>query len=454
MKRKQISKLLAITLTAAMAVTAFTGCSGGSSSEAGKSSQTSEMESSSKAPEESAAQESGTDSDSAGGQTITVAASSNWVKDVDKELASKYEEESGNTIEWQISPDDQYENVLNSKLSVGEGADIFYIRSGVTINKYQPEKYMMDLSDQEWAGRYRDWAKEGTTYDGKIVQFQTWGVDGWGILYNKDIFAEAGVEKVPTDYGSFKDACDKILAAGKTPIYQPGAAQWHWGCWLGEMTSQTEVDSPGFYAGMNDNSQSFVDQEGLKIALDQLVEISEAGYFGDDFMANTWEDMPAKMASGDYAMGLVYTTFPAEVEAINAEMPADSWSMFPIPLNDNKVFGVSAGGLGRCVNKDTKVADAALDYLAFLSRPENLQTYYDARLDLGECSFNDIPGNASASYADVMANASGTAFTAEDGILYWDGTQTGTLVQSLFVGGASAEDVLKGIDDMRQPNFG
>ena len=76
----------------------------------------------------------------------------------------------------------EYENVLNSKLSVGEGADIFYIRSGVTINKYQPEKYMLDMSDQEWVSRYTDWAKEGVSNDGKIVQFQTWSVDGWGIL--------------------------------------------------------------------------------------------------------------------------------------------------------------------------------------------------------------------------------------------------------------------------------
>ena len=83
------------------------------------------------------------------GDTITIAAGAGWVKDIDKELAAKYEEESGNKIEWQVSPDDQYENVLGSKLAVGEGADIFYTRSGVTMQKYQPDKYMMDLSDQE-----------------------------------------------------------------------------------------------------------------------------------------------------------------------------------------------------------------------------------------------------------------------------------------------------------------
>lgn len=431
MKKKCVLKRTALGLTAVMMAASLAGCG------------------SSETKDEPA--EGG---DKKGGETITIAASAGWVKDIDKELASKYEEESGNKIEWQISPDDQYENVLNSKLSVGEGADIFYIRSGITLQKYQPEKYMMDLSDQEWAGRYTDWAKEGTTYDGKVVQFQTWSVDGWGLLYNKDIFEEAGVAEVPKDYASFKEACDKILAAGKTPIYEPGAAQWHLGTWLSEMTTQTEADSEGFYAGLNDNSQVFAGQKGLAAALDQLVEMDKAGYFGKDFMANTWEDMAAKMATGDYAMGLVYTTFPAEVEAVNAELTADKWGMFPVPLNDNKTFGVSAGGIGRCVNKDTKAGDAVKDYLDFLSQPENLTAYYDARLDLGPCSFTDIPGNVPASYEDVMSNSESSGLAAEDGVIFWDSTQVGNLMQSIFLGGASAEDVLQGIDDFRQPSLG
>lgn len=388
------------------------------------------------------------------GTTITIAASSNWVQDVDKELAAKWEEESGNTIEWQLSPDDQYANVLNSKLSVGEGADIFYIRSGVTINTYQPERYMMDLSDQEWASRYTDWAKEGVSYNDKIVQFQTWSVDGWGILYNKDIFEEANIAEVPTDFDEFMDACAKIKAIGKTPIYQPGAAQWHLGTWLSEQTTQIETETGDFYDGLNDNSKTFAGQEGLKTALEQMVEIADAGYFGEDFLSKTWEDMPAQMASGDYAMGLVYTTFPAEIEAINPEMTQDKWGMFPIPLNDNTTFGVSAGGIGRCVNKDTTEKEAVFDYLDFLSQPENLQVYYDARLDLGPCSFNDISGNVPAVYDEVMERASSTGIAAEDGILYWDSTQVGNFVQSMFLGGSDADAVLKGIDDLRQPSFG
>lgn len=451
MKNRTVKKLMACLLGAAMAATLLTGC-GGSADNSGAAAESAETPAETAETEEPASEPETASSE--GGQTITIAADTGWIRDIDKELAAKYEEQSGNKIEWQVSPSDQYENVLNSKLAVGEGADIFYIRSGVTINKYQPDKYMMDLSDQEWVSRYTDWAKEGTSYNGKTVQFQTWSVDGWGILYNKPMFEEAGITEVPHDYASFKDACDKILAIGKTPIYQPGAAQWHLGVWLGGLTTQLDSETGNFYEGVNSNTEVFAGKESLITALDQMKELESLGYFGDDFMANTWEDMVPKMASGDYAMGVVYTTFPTEVEAVNPDMPADTWGMFPIPLNDNDVFGVSAGGIGRCVNKDTKVADAVKDYFNFLSQPENLTAYYNARLDLGPCSFTDIPGNVPVAYEDVMNHASGSGFTAEDGVLYWDNTQVGNLIQAMYLGGSSAEDVLEGIDEFRQPSFG
>ena len=46
-----------------------------------------------------------------------------------------------------------------------------------------------------------------------------------------------------------------------------------------------------------------------------------------------------------------------------------------------------------------------------------------------------------AAYEDVINNASGTGFTAEDGVLYWDNAQVGNLMQGMFLGNSSAEDV-------------
>ena len=57
--------------------------------------------------------------------TLTVASSANWTKDIDKSLAEQFTEETGIKVEFQLTPDDQYSNVLKAKLSTGEGPDVF-----------------------------------------------------------------------------------------------------------------------------------------------------------------------------------------------------------------------------------------------------------------------------------------------------------------------------------------
>ncbi|MDR2303070.1 MAG: hypothetical protein LBE10_00580, partial [Treponema sp.] len=50
-------------------------------------------------------------SGSGGGKTLTVAASANWVKEIDHTLADKFTAETGIKVEFQLIPDDQYYSV-------------------------------------------------------------------------------------------------------------------------------------------------------------------------------------------------------------------------------------------------------------------------------------------------------------------------------------------------------
>lgn len=468
MKSMKLRKVLGVTLAATIAAAALAGCGGSGDSktaateakgteakgtEAKGTEEVQETTADTAANDTEAGSSEAAKSDEAKeGVTITVAASSNWIKDIDKELAAKYEEESGNTIQWQASPDDQYTNVLNSKFAVGEGPDIYLTQSGAGIEEYQPAEHALDLSGEEWVSRYRDWAKEGTTYDGKIVQCLTWSADGWAMLYNPDIFEKAGIKEAPKTFDSFMEACEAIKNIGITPIYEPGAAQWHQATWLDTISAQAEEAKPGLRDSLNKNTAKFAEQEGLLKGLEQMKQIEEAGYFGEEFMSNTWESSVDKMITGEYAMILVYTTFQNEIMAKDPSTNADKWEMFSVPLNDNTVFAQSSGGVGRSINKDSKVIDAAKDYFNFLTRKENLETYYAARQDLGQCSFTDIEGNVSNGYKTVVDNGTGVGQNFETGVTNWNSTEIGIQVQNMYLGGTAME-VLEGIDAMREPLF-
>lgn len=398
-----------------------------------------------KAPQEEANGEKG-------GDTIVVAASSGWVTDIDKELAKKYEEESGNTIQWQLSPDDQYASVLNSKFAVGEGPDVYYSQSGAGMVEFQPAEHALDLSGEEWVSRYRDWAKEGTAYEGKTIQCLTWSADGFAILYNPAIFEQAGVKQVPKTFEEFKAVCEAIKNIGITPVFEGGATQWKMGTWLDTLSAQAEEESPGLRDKLNAGQANIADIEGIKTGLNQLKELTELGYFGEDYMSNTWEKSIDAMGKGECAMILTATTYTNDILAKYPDCGAEDWAMFPSPLNDNTMFSQSSGGIGRTVNKDSNVVDAVKDYFNFLTRKDNLQAYYDACPYLGQCAFTDIEGNTTNAYTSLMENSTGVGRNFETGISKWNSTEVGVLVQNMLLGG-SADDVITGIDDMRDTMF-
>lgn len=387
------------------------------------------------------------------GVTIKVATSANWTKDIDKELAKEFEAASGNKIEFQVSPDDQYVNVLKAKFQTGEGPDIYLTSSGVAMEQFLPDEHALDLSGEPWVARYTDWAKAGTTYKGKVIAFNTWSVDGWGMLYNPALFEQAGVA-VPKTYDEFVKACEALLAKGITPIYEPGKAEWHQEILLNSMGSLLSHKTPDIYEQFNNNTAKMADQKDLETGLTQLKELNDKGFFGKDFLSQTWENSVDAMGSAKYAMMLTYSTFQNEVLAKYPDSKADTWQMFPLPLADNHTWAISSGGVVRSINKDSKVIDAAKQYFDFLAQPDTLKKYYAARPDLGPISFKDVEGKTTNAYTSVMTNATdGTGQDFESGVKFWNQSVIGKLVQDLYLGGKTPKQVLEAIDADRAKMF-
>ena len=74
-----------------------------------------------------------------------------------------------------------------------------------------------DLSDQPWVNDLVDMAKEPMTKDGKVYGMPM-NLEGWGYIYNKDLFEQAGITELPKTYAQLEDAAKKLEAAGITPL--------------------------------------------------------------------------------------------------------------------------------------------------------------------------------------------------------------------------------------------
>ncbi|MDO4622072.1 MAG: extracellular solute-binding protein [Eubacteriales bacterium] len=449
-------KAVATFLCGVMALSVLAGC-GSSSAPAAETADSKAAGTSAEAPaaEAPAAEEEGKEAASGEGVTISFLASQDWVYDAERELAAKFEEETGIKVDYQIVPADQYYNVLMTKLNSGEGPDIFGGQSGSydIVSQYNVEENAVDLSNEPWVEYYNEFAKEQTSTGGKVygaTYFDT--TTDFYMVYNKKIFEENGVA-VPTSFAEFEDVCQKLLDAGITPIYEPDKDGWHATMWFCEIGGKYQDIDPDIVDKLNNNEVKFADVPMFKEALEDLNDLAQKGYFGDNYLSDEYADTVANLASGEYAMSFEK---PGQIAAIAAasdgKYTEDDFGLFLCPNLDNDVLNVHPCGPTRFIYSGSSHIEEAKKYLAYITTKESVQYMIDNEPKIENLPYNldQTPAYSATTREFIDSQAkSGTVF--QDVIKYLNPQwmQTDQDIISMFTGEKTAEDVLKAIDDRR-----
>lgn len=311
--------------------------------------------------------------------TLTFMASQDWVQDAELALAEKFTQETGIKVDYQIVPSDQYPNLLQTKLNTGECTDIFCSQAGRfdIVTTLNVGKNAVDLSAEAWVSTMEATAAAEVTADGKVYGQPMQDTSAvWAIAYNKKIFNDLGLS-IPKNWVEFVAVCEAILATGVTPVYEPVSDGWHHVLWFAEMGAAYEKAEPGLVDALNSNTKKLAESAIMKTAVEQIKEMADKGYWGENYMADVYADQPAKMASGAYAMTVANQGLPQQVEELNAGLTADDIGFFVIPLADNQMLNVNPVGPTRFIYSGSENIEAAMQYLAFLAQPENLQYMVD-----------------------------------------------------------------------------
>lgn len=331
--------------------------------------------------------------------TITLMASVDWIQDAEYDLAQKFTNETGIKVDYQIVPSDQYPNLLQTKLNSNECTDIFCSQDGKVevVSTLNVEKNAIDLSGEAWAGTLDAVSAAEASVDGKLYGQLIQDTSAvWGIAYNKKIFSELNLS-APKTWAEFMEVCKAVKASGVTPIYEPVSDGWHHVLWFCEMGAQYEKTEPGLIEKLNNNETKCADSAVMKTAVDQIKEMVDKGYWGENYMADAYADQPAKMASGEYAMTVANQGLPQQVADLNLGLTADDIGYFVIPLVDNQLLNVNPKGPTRFIYSGSKNVDAAKQYLAFLAKTENLQYMID-----------NVPKFMTLPYSGVQSKYAGT----------------------------------------------
>ena len=126
---------------------------------------------------------------------------------------------------------EEYYAKLNALVAAGETPDCFIVSPGPNLDVYVDPGVAADLTDYLKADGWMDTFNGGEgafsqqTYDGKIYAVPL-NIAAACVFYNTEMFEKAGITTMPTDWQGMLDACEKLQAAGYTPLTISAGIAW------------------------------------------------------------------------------------------------------------------------------------------------------------------------------------------------------------------------------------
>lgn len=308
-----------------------------------------------------------------GGKTITIGMKATHVEisniNYHKE---QWEAKTGNKIEIQAVDDNQFEQLLLTKMTSGGMWDIFIGDTGTQSTKYNHEKNLVDLSSEEWVGSLSDIGKEFVTHtDGKVYAFPYGGVNSFGIVYNREVFEKNNLE-IPKTYEDFETVCEKLKTAGITPLYVSMKDGWTVNQIINAEWPNILAKNPEVLEKLNNNEMRWDEIPEFVQLFERLQSWVEKGYINSDLSTASYEMAQKAVGSGQAAM--MYMGDWADPEYVKTEpSAAGKIGMFAAPSADGKSYLAAAGPGGFYVSNQSKNLDEVKDFFNYMAKPDTIK---------------------------------------------------------------------------------
>jgi raffinose/stachyose/melibiose transport system substrate-binding protein len=266
----------------------------------------------------------------------------------------------------------KWQTILKSKFAADEGPDVFPVEGPGQYEVWSD--FIADLSGEPWIESAVPFALDSLNIDGQQMGMPV-NLEGYGYIYNKDIFEEAGVEELPRTLSELQSAAQKIQDAGYTPFATGYATWWVMGLHMMNVPFAHQDNPEQFVEALNNGNASIAETEefqDLKSLVDLTVE------YGEDNPLTTDHNKQVQMfANGQVAMIQQGVWKEVPIQEANADI---NMGLLPMPLNNNESeMNVVPVGVPFyfAVNSQSSEAEqqAAKSFLNFLVGSETGQRY-------------------------------------------------------------------------------
>lgn len=359
------------------------------------------------------------------------------LKWVDESISNFEAANPGIAINSEAIPQDDYEQMLKTRISSDDAPDIFVLDNQSRYQEYSEAGRLLDISDLEGLSNIKD----DMLKDGQVngVQYAVpLDVNAYAVHYNKDIFEEYNLE-VPTTIDDLRNVCKTLQDNGIQP-FATGYGTLYL-LWFGVEAFMDPIaaTTPNWFTDKMELKSNFADDQNFRDAITEWYSLKE--YWGDDPWGLDADTCLNNMANGDAAMMMNGSW---TVDGINSINPDVNLGIFGMPTFDEKDSSkiIMKPGAGICLYNNTNDSarlDAAKKFFNYLLSEEcgNLyakDAFKISTLKSADVSFSSALTDA-VSYSDdrVWTSAGNTQFTSEYETAFYDTVQKYGMEDSLDI---------------------
>lgn len=300
------------------------------------------------------------------------------------DLYAAWEEESGNTIELVSVPADGFEDATLTRWASGDRPDVleYHATLGnlVTLN---PSENLRDLSDEDYVAKSGSLYDSAGSVDGTVYAAIIGFPQVFGLYYNKDVVAAAGIE-APQTFDELAAACEAVTAAspGVAPIFEAGASIWPPQILPLEYVSYAN-EGNDYGRALRANEVHVDDADSPVLAgLEGYAALLADGCMNPDVTTATFEDSMAALVNGEAAFVAQHSDMlPTLLDAAGGDQERIDATIGFVPFSgDSPALTYAASPIGTYYlpkTGDAAKEAAALDFIRYITG-DGYQSYLDA----------------------------------------------------------------------------
>lgn len=269
------------------------------------------------------------------------------------------------------------DNIVRTRLATGTMTDLFFYNSGSLLQALNPSRTLIDLSDEAFMQRVSP-SFQSVVSDGNGGVYGVPGEAGMGggILYNRKVYEELGLE-IPRTWDEFMANNEAISETEVAPVLGSFGATWTSQIFfLADFYNVLQQD-PDFAEEFTAGNIEFSDSEAMLTSFRRIQDVYEAGYFNEDFASATYEDALRMLAMGE---GAHYPMLTFAVTALLESYPdavADI-GFFSVPGEDADANGLTVWMPGSIyLSQTSEEPEAAKVFLDFVASQAGCEVIVD-----------------------------------------------------------------------------